>query len=98
MAELFRALAEPTRLLLLIALSTRERTVGELVDLVHKPQSTVSRHLSVLRQADLVVTRRDAQHVHYSLINVHVADLVAQAVSHVDHVLGGIPHEHDAPA
>lgn len=93
-ANLFRALADPTRLLLLVGLLETERTVGELVALVQKPQSTVSRHLGVLRQADLVRTRRDAQHVVYRLASVHVADLVVQAMSHAEHVVADIPHEH----
>jgi len=55
------ALAEPTRLHILDALRSRERSVGELVDLVGMRQSGVSRHLGVLRSAGLVTVRKDAQ-------------------------------------
>ena len=94
-ASLFRALGDPTRLLLLLALRDDELTVGELVALVSKPQSTVSRHLGILRQALLVRTRRDSQQVFYRIASVHVADLVIQAMSHSDHVIGAIPHDHE---
>ncbi len=55
------ALAEPTRLHILDALRSRERSVGELVDLVGMRQPGVSRHLGVLRSAGLVTVRKDAQ-------------------------------------
>lgn len=93
-AGLFAALAEPTRLTLLLALREGEQAVGDLVEVLAKPQSTVSRHLAVLRAADLVRTRRDAQRVLYRIASVHVADLLEQAMSHCDHVLGAIPHDH----
>lgn len=93
-ADLFRALADPTRLLLLASLMEGERPVGDLVDLVDRPQSTVSRQLAALRQAGLVVTRREGSRIHYSLANVHVAAMLEQALGHADHLLHGLPHEH----
>ena len=61
------AIAEPTRLRILEAVRTRERSVGELVDRLGMNQPGVSRHLRVLRDAGLVTVRSDAQRRLYSL-------------------------------
>jgi ArsR family transcriptional regulator, arsenate/arsenite/antimonite-responsive transcriptional repressor len=58
-ARIAKALAHPSRLLMLSALEERERCVGELTQLVGADQSTVSKHLAVLRSAGLVADRRD---------------------------------------
>lgn len=91
--ELFRALSDPTRVLLLLALQEGECAVGDLVTALGKPQSTVSRHLAALRQSELVATRREASRVLYRIESPHVLGLLAQAFSHADHVVGGIPHD-----
>ena len=57
----FEAIAEPTRLRILEAVRTGERSVGELVDKLGMNQPGVSRHLKVLRDAGLVTVRSDAQ-------------------------------------
>ena len=61
------AIAEPTRLRILEAVRTGERSVGELVDHLGMNQPSVSRHLKVLRDAGLVVVRTDAQRRLYRL-------------------------------
>ena len=60
-------IAEPTRRQILDAVRDRERSVGELVDLVALGQPGVSRHLKVLRDAGLVEVRKDAQRRLYRL-------------------------------
>lgn len=55
---LFKAMADGTRQRLLQLLSVHELSVSELVEILDQPQSTVSRHLRVLRQAGLLVDRR----------------------------------------
>jgi ArsR family transcriptional regulator len=64
--ELFRALAERTRRQLLRLLLNDELNVSELVEVLAQPQSTISRHLKVLRQAGLVSDRRNGTTVLYS--------------------------------
>jgi DNA-binding transcriptional ArsR family regulator len=59
--QTLEAIAEPTRLRILDEVRDRERSVGELVDLVGMHQPGVSRHLKVLRTAGLVDVRRDGQ-------------------------------------
>ena len=88
---LFRALSDPTRLRLVLALTGREQTVGELVEALEQPQSTVSRHLALLRQSRVVQTRREAARVHYRLEDAHLSALVIEAFSHAEHERRGLP-------
>ena len=55
------------RILLLYLLVERPQTVSQLIDALGLPQSSVSRHLGILRAAELVRTRRDGRHIYYSL-------------------------------
>jgi ArsR family transcriptional regulator len=58
-AAIAKALAHPTRLILLEALDDQEMCVCDLTDLVGADQSTVSKHLAVLKQAGLVEDRKE---------------------------------------
>jgi DNA-binding transcriptional ArsR family regulator len=82
-AELFRALASPVRVGLLLELTAGERCVHDLVDALGLAQPLVSQHLRILRAADLVVGRRRGREVAYSLRDDHVAHIVRDAVHHV---------------
>lgn len=64
-ARIAKALAHPSRLMILEALEGRERCVCDLTELVGADQSTVSKHLAVLRQAGLVEDRKDGVMVYY---------------------------------
>ena len=61
--QLYRLLAEPARLRLLALGAREELSVGELADLVGESQPNVSRHLGPLRQAGLLVDRREGARV-----------------------------------
>jgi len=66
-ARVAKALAHPSRLLMLDALAERELCVCELTELVGADQSTVSKHLAVLRQAGIVGDRKDGTKTIYWL-------------------------------
>lgn len=68
-ASLLKSLANPSRLLVLCSLVTREHTAGELEEIVGLSQSAVSQHLARLRSEQLVTTRRQGQYIFYSLSN-----------------------------
>ncbi|WP_263862379.1 ArsR/SmtB family transcription factor [Deinococcus detaillensis] len=76
---------------LVLLLLQGERSVTGLVDALGQPQSTVSRHLALLRSAQVVKTRREATHIYYRLADAHVAQLVQQAFSHAQHERLGLP-------
>ncbi|BDP44726.1 Zn(II)-responsive metalloregulatory transcriptional repressor CzrA (plasmid) [Deinococcus aetherius] len=93
--EVFKALSEPLRVQLLLLLRDGERNVGQLVEALGVPQSTASRHLALLRSAELVRTRRETTSVYYHLADGHVARLLQEAFSHAQHERLGLP---DHPA
>ncbi len=66
-AQAFRALGDETRLRILILLSAAPRPAGDIVAEFNLAQSTISRHLAVLKQAGLVRSERDRQHIIYEL-------------------------------
>lgn len=94
--EVFRMLADPTRVRVLWTLVDRELSVNELAERVDKPAPSVSQHLAKLRMARLVRTRRDGTTIFYSLENEHVARLVTDAVFNAEHAGPGIPAHHRA--
>lgn len=53
---------------------------------MEKSPATVSQHLSKLRLAGIVQTRRDGNFVHYRLADDHVAEVVEDALYHADHL------------
>lgn len=63
---LFKAMSDGTRLRLLQVLLQHELSVSELVDVLRQPQSTVSRHLRVLKESGLITDRRDGTAVFYA--------------------------------
>jgi DNA-binding transcriptional ArsR family regulator len=92
--EVFRMLADPTRVRLLWALTGGELSVSELAEQVEKPAPSVSQHLAKLRMARLVRTRREGTTIFYSLENEHVSQLVADAVFNAEHAGPGVPAHH----
>ena len=75
-SALLKSLSNPSRLLVLCALVTREHTAGELEELTGISQSAISQHLARLRDDDMVDTRRDAQRIFYSLKNQAVRSVL----------------------
>ncbi len=66
-AEVFKALAHPTRILIIDALRDGERNVNELSGLLDLQGSNVSQQLAILRNNNLVETRKDGNNVYYSI-------------------------------
>tara|TARA_R110000744_G_C19292034_1_gene554766 strand:+ start:691 stop:993 length:303 start_codon:yes stop_codon:yes gene_type:complete len=75
-AALLKAMANQHRLLLLCLLNNGEMSVSELNQQVSIPQSSLSQHLAALRRENLVVTRRDAQSIYYSLASDEVKAVI----------------------
>ncbi len=66
-AAVLKALAHPTRLWLLEQLQQQEQCVCELTDGVNADISTVSKHLSVLKQVGIISSRREGKQIYYRL-------------------------------
>lgn len=75
---LLRLVSEGTRHAILEELRKGERTVAELVAALADEQSNVSHHLATLRQAGLVVARRDGRNQRYRLADAEVAKVLEQ--------------------
>ena len=73
----FKALADPTRREILRLLRRSEMTAGDLADKFDMAKPTMSHHFSVLKEADLITSRRDGQQIWYGLNTTVVEDLMA---------------------
>ncbi len=85
-----QALATPSRVRILGRLRTGALSVNELADAVAMEPSAVSHQLRLLRHLRFVVGRREGRRVVYDLYDDHVAHLVEEAISHVEHVQLGL--------
>ncbi|MFM7378657.1 MAG: ArsR/SmtB family transcription factor [Erythrobacter sp.] len=90
LVEALKALAHPLRWRILTALAGAERNVGEIEQATGIGQPALSQQLGVLRKAGLVVTRKDAKLVFYSL--------ETEAVAAVTGALSGLSPGQPAPA
>ena len=75
--DFLKAIATPTRLMLLCNLMEGERTVTELAEVVGAKQSLTSHHLNRLKLSGLVSARRDEKFIYYSLEDTIAKELVA---------------------
>ena len=84
LAETFSALADPTRVRILDALSHGELCVCDLAAVLGVSQSAVSHQLRLLRNIRLVRPRRDGRIVFYALDDQHIMAIFKQTLQHVE--------------
>jgi DNA-binding transcriptional ArsR family regulator len=82
-SDIFEALAHPTRRQILQDLKAGEMAAGEIAARFSTSGPTISRHLSVLRNAGLVTERREANRILYSLVGERLALSVGDFLSTV---------------
>ncbi len=73
-AQLCASISDPTRILVLYALAEQPLNVTELTEILNLPQSTISRHLAILRSSGLVLPERNGRQVVYALADPRVID------------------------
>jgi ArsR family transcriptional regulator len=71
-ASICQGLSDPKRILMLYALYDQPMHVNELAEVLQVPQPTVSRHLKILRERQLVAAEREGPSVRYSLADERV--------------------------
>lgn len=76
----FKALADPTRREILNLLRRGEMTAGDLAERFDMTKPSMSHHFSVLKEADLLTSRREGQTIWYGLNTTVVQDLMAWAM------------------
>ena len=90
-AQTMQALATPSRVRILARLRHSPCAVSELASTVDMERSAVSQQLRVLRHLGLVIGERHGRSIVYALHDSHVADLLDQAVFHIEHLRLGYP-------
>jgi DNA-binding transcriptional ArsR family regulator len=85
-AEQMQVLSTPSRVMILARLKAGSCAVGELADAISMEPSAVSQQLRTLRHLGLVVGERHGKQIVYGLHDAHVAELLDQAVFHVEHI------------
>ena len=85
LAELFKILGDPTRLKIVELLLENEMCVNHIAETMGMGQSAISHQLRVLRQARLVIYRKEGKTAYYSLNDDHVEGLVRMGMDHVAH-------------
>ncbi len=78
--DTFKAIADPSRREILRLLRKGEMTAGNLAQRFDMTKPTMSHHFSVLRDADLVTSRREGQTIWYSLNTSVLEDVIAWAI------------------
>ncbi len=83
LAEIFKAMGDPTRARILHALSIEELCVCDIASLLGMSHSAVSHQLRLLRTTKLVRYRKEGKVVYYSLLDSHVQCLFEEGLRHV---------------
>jgi DNA-binding transcriptional ArsR family regulator len=78
--EAFKALADPTRRQILALLRQGEKTAGDLAQRFDMTKPSMSHHFNILKEADLITSRREGQQIWYGLNTTVVEDLMAWAM------------------
>lgn len=84
LADLFKVFGDATRIKILIALQSGEKSVNELCEEVGMSQSAVSHQLNTLRMTKLVRVRREGKFTYYTLDDDHVRDIIQCGTEHIE--------------
>jgi Predicted transcriptional regulators len=86
--QLFKVLSDRTRLKIVLSLKDGERNVTAISEALAMEQSAISHQLKLLRDSNVVKSRREGKVIFYSLDDEHVLDIIEQTFRHVHH----LPH------
>lgn len=84
LAELFKVFGDSTRIRILYVLFENELCVGDIAELLHMSQSSVSHQLRILKDAKLVKFRREGKSIYYALDDEHVYHIMEMGMEHVE--------------
>lgn len=83
LSDMFKIFGDQTRVKILMALESGELCVCDIAAVMDMSQSAISHQLRVLKQSNIVKTRRDGKVVYYSISDEHVKDIFDIAMVHV---------------
>ena len=85
MADIFKALSDPSRLKIVLALLNQEHCVCDIAVICNQTDSAISHQLRILRTLKIVKNRRDGKIIYYSIDDDHVVSLIRMSLDHVRH-------------
>lgn len=85
LAKLFKLIGDPTRCRILFALDNEEMCVCDIANVLKMTKSAVSHQLRLLRQSQIVKTRKSGKEVYYTLDDEHIQKLFEIALEHIKH-------------
>lgn len=83
--NIFKALADETRLKIIDAIIKESKTVSQIVETIGESQSGVSHQLKTLKESKIVKSERKGRCIYYSLADDHVKKIVTQTFLHATH-------------
>lgn len=83
LSDFFKVLGDSTRAKIMWALDEHELCVCDLAALLSMTKSAISHQLRALREANLVVNRRDGKNIYYSLADDHVRQIFERGLEHI---------------
>ena len=85
MADIFKALSDPSRLKIVLTLLHQEHCVCDIAVICSQTDSAISHQLRILRTLKIVKNRREGKIIYYSLNDDHVISLINMSLDHVRH-------------
>lgn len=85
MAEIFKALSDPTRLKIVLTVLNQEHCVCDIAVLCNQSDSSISHQLRILRNLKILKNRRQGKIIYYSIDDDHVISLINMSLDHVRH-------------
>ena len=83
LADFFKIFGDTTRIKKLYVLLCSEMCVCDLAQILNMTQSAISHQLRVLKQMDLVKSRREGKTIFYSLADGHITTILSQGLDHI---------------
>lgn len=84
LSSLYKIFGDLTRIKILYALFESEMCVCCIADFLNMTLSAVSHQLRILKQAELVKSRREGKEIYYSLADDHVKTIIGQGIEHIN--------------
>ncbi|MCD4718954.1 MAG: metalloregulator ArsR/SmtB family transcription factor [Desulfobacula sp.] len=85
MANIFKALSDPSRLKIVLTLLNQEHCVCDIAVICNQTDSAISHQLRILRTLKIVKNRRQGKIIYYSIDDDHVVSLINMSLDHVRH-------------
>ncbi|MBU8910295.1 MAG: metalloregulator ArsR/SmtB family transcription factor, partial [Desulfobacterales bacterium] len=85
MVDIFKALGDPSRLKIVLALLNQEHCVCDIAVICNQTDSAISHQLRILRTMKILKNRREGKIIYYSIDDDHVISLINMSLDHVRH-------------